>query len=157
MKDKYSLLNIKYLAPLFLIGFTIQLWSCDKNKGDHSHRLIALESASVIYLSDTDTLINQKMEGEVKLSEVKDSLSIVIQNKSNYYKFNGIPADYANQNCTIEFSTNEFKDYFPLEWAILKDAGNFATLRLFIDDGFFNIIVINSLNGTEIARHAEKY
>jgi hypothetical protein len=157
MKLKYKTFNINYLAPIFLFGLMMQLWSCENKKGDHSHRLISLDSSSIIYLSGSDTLINHNMESEIKLPEVKDSLTILIQNNNKYYSFSGIPADYANQNCTVEFSTNEFKDYFPVEWAILKDAGNFATLRLFIDNGFFNIIVINSLNGTEIARHAEKY
>ena len=157
MKPKYKLFNIKSLVCILILCVMVQLWSCENKKGNHSHRLIALSSASIIYLNGTDTIINQKMEGELIIPEVKDSLTILIQNQNKTYAFTGIPADYANQNCTVEFSTNEFKDYFPLEWAILKDAGNFATLRLFVDNGYFNIIVINSLNGTEIARHAEKY
>lgn len=157
MHKTNSALTVKYLFSFLLLAFMAQLWSCENKKGNHSHRLITLDTANITYISGSDTLVNHKMEGEIKLDEMKDSLTILVQNKNDYFKFSGIPADYANQNCTVEFSTNEYKDYFPLEWAILKDAGNFATLRLFIDNGFFNIIVINSLNGTEIARHAEKY
>lgn len=147
--------SISLLGALVLMQ--IMVLSCNKHAGFVTHRLVDLNDASIYYIHSNDTLVKQTFNGEANVPELTDSLAIMVNYKGKDYLFKDIPAEYANHHCSVEFSTNEYKDYFPAEWAILKSAGNYASLRLYIENGFFHIIVINSVNGNEIARHAEKF
>ncbi len=145
--------TFKFTILVSLLWF---LMGCDQNGNTHMHILSAKAGDSIRYVHRNDSMM-MAMAGEFQ-SNHKDTLSsIVVVRDGREHRFTQIPADFLNQNCTVEFSTNEFKDYFPKEWALLKDAENFATLRIYVESGFFHLIVINSLNGSEIARHAEKF
>lgn len=134
----------------------ILCFSCNGGKRKHMHILSAKAGDSIIYIQQNDTH-TYAMTGEIEVPHTDSFSTLIVKSAGASLKFEHIPADFLNQNCTVEFSKNEFKDYFPVEWALLKDAENFATLRIYVENGFFHLIVINSLNGTEIARHAEKF
>lgn len=139
-----------------LISITFFWISCSGEHGKYMHILSAKAGDSIIYMQKNDTHA-YAMTGEIEVGSTDSFTTLVVKNEGKEMKFTQIPADFLNQNCTVEFSKNEFKDYFPAEWALLKDAENFATLRVYVENGFFHLIVINSINGTEIARHAEKF
>lgn len=153
--------SMKYLNPSFLLAilfFAVAMtWnSCSGQKGKHMHILSAKAGDSITYIQKDDTQ-SYAMTGEIEVAHTDSFSTLMVMSEGKNLKFSNIPADFLNQNCTVEFSKNEFKDYFPAEWALLKDAENFATLRIYVESGFFHLIVINSINGTEIARHAEKF
>jgi hypothetical protein len=151
------------LPSLFIISLVTLfagIYSCNNasRKYEHTIQDSAFSDAIIIYKTADDTIFNGKMvPGNIEITTVKSETDIIINKEGKSWVFEKIPPKHINHNCKLELSTNKYHDYFPNEWILLKKAGNFATLRLFADDGFFIVIVINTLNGTEIGRHAESY
>lgn len=152
--------NNPSLIAISLIVLFAGIYSCNNasRKYEHTIQNSDFSDAAIIYKTGNDTIFNGKMvPGNVEITTVKSETDIIITKEGKSWVFEKIPVKHINHSCKLELSTNKYHDYFPNEWILLKKAGNFATLRLFADDGFFIVIVINTLNGTEIGRHAESY